>query len=176
MRALDGQAATFHAGDKYPIMTLGYFGTVTPGEEVFTPPPTITFEDLGLSLKITPKVHDANEVTLEVEADFKVLGAASFNGIPVIGNRKFTTRVRLQFNQTAVVAGLVNNTEARVISGLAGTIAVPVLGPLLGRSTTDKDQGEVLLTIKPRLLSSPPSENMTRQIFIGAESRLLTPM
>jgi type II secretory pathway component GspD/PulD (secretin) len=141
-----------------------------------TPSPTFQFEDLGLVLKITPKVHDAREVTLEVEAEFKVLGTTSFNGIPVIGNRKFVTKVRLQFNQSAVIAGLMNNTQARTISGLAGTIGIPVLGPLLGRTTTDKDQGEILLTIKPRLLSSPPSENMTRQIFIGAEQRLITPM
>jgi hypothetical protein len=51
-----------------------------------------------------------------------------------------------------------------------------VLGTLLGRTTTTRDEGEILLTIKPRLMSSPPSENVTREIFIGAESRLLTPM
>lgn len=176
MRSLDGQPASFHVGDKYPIMTLGYFGETTPGEEVYTPPPTITFEDLGLSIKVTPKVHDMREVTLDVEAEFKVLGSVTFNGIPVIGGRKFKTQVRLQFDQAAVVAGLVNNTEARTISGLAGAISIPVLGPLLGSTTTDRDQGEVLLTIKPRLLSQPASENVTRQVFIGAESRLLTPM
>ena len=176
LRAMDGQPTSFHAGDKYPLMTLGYFGTVTPGEEVYRPPPTFQFEDLGLVLKITPKVHDDREVTLDVEAEFKVLGSTSFNGIPVISNRKFNGRVRLQFNQSAVIAGLMNNTHARTISGLAGTIGIPVLGPLLGRTTTDRDQGEVLLTIKPRLLSTPPTQNLTREIFIGPEQRLLTPM
>ena len=101
IRTLDGQAANFHAGDKYPIMTMGYFGKITPGEQVYTPPPTFNFEDLGLVLKITPKVHDSKEVSLDVEAEFKVLGASSFNGIPVIGNRKFTNHVRLQFDQSA---------------------------------------------------------------------------
>jgi general secretion pathway protein D len=117
-----------------------------------------------------------HEVTLEVEAEFKMLSGASFNGIPVISNRKFNTKLRLKFDETAVVAGLVNNTQARSITGLAGTITIPVLGTLLGRTTTTRDEGEILLTIKPRLMSSPPSENVTREIFIGAESRLLTPM
>ena len=176
LRSVDGQPATFHAGDKYPIMTLGYFGNVNPGDQVFTPPPTFTFEDLGLTLKITPKVHDAKEVTLEVEAEFRVLAASSFNGIPVISHRKFANRVRLDFDKSAVVAGLVNNTQATSLSGLAGVVSIPGLGPLLGRTTRDKDQGEVLLLITPRLLSLPATETVSRPIFIGAESRLLTPL
>jgi general secretion pathway protein D len=176
VRALDGQAANFHAGDKYPIMTLGYFGKVTPGEQVYRPPPTFNFEDLGLVLKITPKVHDSREVSLDVEAEFKLLGTTNFNGIPVISNRKFNNHVRLRFDESAVIAGLVNNTTATALSGLAGVVRVPGLGPFLGRTTKDHDQGEVLLVIKPRLLSLPASETAPRPIFIGAESRLLTPM
>ena len=102
VRAVDGQAASFHVGDKYPIMTLGYFGKTTPGEQVYTPPPSFTFEDLGLILKITPKVHDSREVSLDVEAEFKLLGSTNFNGIPVISNRKFLNHVRLRFDESAI--------------------------------------------------------------------------
>jgi general secretion pathway protein D len=176
VRTVDGQPANFHVGDKYPLMTMGYFGNVNPGEEVFRPPPTFNFEDLGLVLKVTPKIHDRSEVTLEVEAEFKVLGTQSFNGIPVIGNRKFTTRVRLGFDQTAIVAGLVNDTESIEKSGLPGVLNIPVLGTAFGRTQKNRDKGEILLLIKPRLLSLPPSEILSKEIFIGAESRLLTPM
>lgn len=167
IRAMDGQAANFHAGDKYPLQTMGFFGVVTPGEEVYRPPPTFNFEDLGLVLKITPKIHDSREVTLEVEAEFKMLGSTSFNGIPVIGNRKFVTRVRLGFDQTAVIAGLVNGSRSTARTGFI---------PLIGRVTKDQDENELVLTIKPKLLSVPPTEIATKPIFIGAESRLLTPM
>lgn len=176
IRAIDGQVANFHAGDKYPLQTMGFFGETTPGEEVFRPPPTFNFEDLGLVLKVTPRVHDAKEVTLEVEAEFKLLGTTSFNGIPVIGNRKFQTQVRLGFNQSAVIAGLVNNTRSTVVSGFPGILRIPILGTLLSRTTKETDEGEILLIIKPRLLSLPPTEVVTRSIFIGAETRLLTPM
>jgi len=176
MRTIDGQAATFHVGDKYPIMTMGYFGPTTPGQQVYRPPPTFNFEDLGLVLKITPKVHDSKEVTLEVEAEFKLLGTQSFNGIPVIGSRKFANRVRLSFDQSAVIAGLVNNTETLSVSGMAGITSVPILGTILSRTTKDREQGEILLVIRPQLLSLPATETIPRPIFIGAESRLLTPM
>ena len=176
VRTVDGQAGSFHAGDKYPIMTMGYFGVVNPGEEVFRPPPTFNFEDLGLVLKITPKIHDSREVSLDVEAEFKLLGTTSFNGIPVINQRKFINRIRMGFDQSAIVAGLVSNTETLERSGLANVLDVPILGSILGRTTKGRDESELLLVIKPRLMSSPTSETVSREIFIGAESRLLTPM
>ncbi len=54
--AVDGQPATFHVGEKYPIMTSGYFGNTSSSGTVYTPPPTINFEDLGLLIKVTPHV------------------------------------------------------------------------------------------------------------------------
>ena len=104
---LDGQAATLHVGEHYPIASNQYVGNTT-GQvgTVYTPPPTITFEDLGLVLKITPSVHLDNEVTLDVDAEFKTLGATSpVSGIPIIASNKYTAKVRLEDGEWAVIAG-----------------------------------------------------------------------
>jgi type II secretory pathway component GspD/PulD (secretin) len=97
MTTLDGQAASFHVGDRYPIITSGYYGStgnVTGNLQTFSPPPVVNFEDLGLVLKVTPAVHGEGEITLDVDASFKVLGSGSLNGIPIIANRKYTGKVR----------------------------------------------------------------------------------
>ena len=77
--ALDGQAASLHVGDRYPVTTSSFTG-VTPGTAGFAP--TIQFVDLGLVLKLTPTIHEDMEVTLDVDAEFKSLGSASVDGIP----------------------------------------------------------------------------------------------
>lgn len=176
LRATDSTPASLHVGEKYPIMTLNYIGTVPEGQQSYTPPPSFNFEDLGLVLKLTPKVHDASEVTLEIDAEFKLLGGASLNGIPIIANRKFQTRARLVFGEAAVISGLVSRNDFRTLSGPAGLLSMPVLGAVLGQRNLSKDDIQVLLVIKPRLLSLPPTEATTREIWVGSESRPRIPL
>jgi len=177
VRSVDGLPATFHVGDKYPILTSGYFGPADfGGDNAYRPPPSFNFEDLGLSIKMTPRIHGMDEVTLEIDTEFKVLGAGSFNGIPVISNRKLTSRVRLKNDEYAVVAGMMTINEARGISGLAGLSQIPGLGALVRRNENSKDSDEVIIVLKPRLLSLPPDQILTRSVWVGTDTRPRIPL
>jgi type II secretory pathway component GspD/PulD (secretin) len=176
LRSLEGQAATFHIGDRFPILTAGYFGAVETEGQVFTPPPSFQFEDLGLSLKITPRVHGTGEITLEVESEFKVLGAGTVNGIPIISTRKFQSVIRLKDGEWAVMAGLLNTSEARNLSGIAGLSSIPYLGALFRNNTTNESEGQTLILFKPTLVNLPPSEAIIRSLWTGSETRPVTPL
>ena len=127
-------------------------------------------------LKVTPKVHGAEEVTLDVDAEFKVLGSGSVNGIPVISNRKFLAQVRLKFDEQAVITGLMNSSQAKTISGLAGLSAVPLMGPLFRNNSKEDSKTEILLLIKPHLMNLPPTEADARPVFVGPDTRPRTPL
>lgn len=168
--AVNGQAATVHVGDKYPLQTQSYLATTGSGD--YRPPPQIQFEDLGLVLKATPYVHTSEEMTLDVEAEFKLLAGSALNGIPVISNRKLQSRVRMKFGETAVVAGLTGGATRKSLSGLPGLIALPPL------RTNDRSEesADLLVTIRPRLTALPPSETVVKPIWAGTETRPLTPL
>jgi general secretion pathway protein D len=176
MRAVDGQAAFLHVGDKYPIQTSGYNVSAIAGSGSAAYAPSFNFEDLGLVLKITPKVHGMDEVTLDVDSEFKALGSGSLNGIPVISNKKFTAQVRLKFDEWAVISGMMDVNQAKTISGIAGLMSVPFVGPLLSENTNDKTDTQALLLIKPRLLNLPPTEADTPPVFVGPDTRPRTPI
>jgi general secretion pathway protein D len=176
LRALEGQAAEFHVGDKYPIITSSYGNTGTPAGSTVALMPSITFEDLGLVLKITPRIHGAEDITMDVDAEFKILTGESLNDIPVIANRKLKSQVRLSSGEYAIVAGLMNTSEARTISGLAGISSLPWLGLLLRQNTRENDTSEAVIVIRPRVISLPGSERPTKAFWTGSETRYPSPL
>lgn len=173
MIALDGQAATLHVGEHYPIASTQYIGS-TAGQtgQVYAPPPNIDFVDLGLVMKVTPSMHDDHEITLDVESEFKTLGAVSaVAGIPVINNRSYKGKLRLHEGEWAVIAGLVQHTDSETRTGWPGLIRIPLLGRLFSQNMTEHDSSQVLLVLKPYVLSAPAWDNPTKGIWVGSETR-----
>jgi general secretion pathway protein D len=170
IRSVSGQKATLHVGERYPIVTAGY-QTTTSIAGSYTPPPSFTFEDLGLNLTLTPFVHDSEEVSLDIDAEFKVLTGQSVNGLPVISNRAIKEYVRLKFGDWAVVAGLLNNQEGHTIAGLAGLARIPGLGPLTSTHERDRSGDELLVMLRPVLLTLPPGDAGSRTFRTGPDQR-----
>jgi len=182
-RSVDGEPATIHVGQKYPILTGAFVGTTgvsntsgAIGTAAYQPPPSFTFEDLGLSLKATPHVHGTGDVSLTVEAEFKVLGGASVNDIPIIANRSLKSDVSLKMGEWAVIAGLIDATDARTLAGIAGVASIPLIGPLTSNVTRNTSADQVLILLRPTLLTAPPDNSLTHVFRMGAEVRPLTPL
>lgn len=178
VRAQSGQAATFHAGDRYPVITAGYFGSVPASQQsqVYAPAPSFTYEDLGIEVKVTPHVHGADEMTLSVETTFEVLSGQANNGIPILGSRKLKTETRVRDDEWTVVAGLSSSTRSKSVSGIWGFADAPVLGNLFKQTSTDKESSYVLIGVRPHLLSLPPDQMATKAIAFGTETRAITPL
>jgi general secretion pathway protein D len=168
--ALDGQAATLHVGEKYPIITSGYFGNTSGSGTVYTPPPTINFEDLGLLIKLTPHVTSQDLVTLDLDAEVKLLGATTSNGIPIVANTQYQSKVDVANGEWAVLAGLTSTQEMKIITGL------PILSyiPLLRNNTITKDNSATLIILKPHVTIAPPSQSPALKVWAGSESRTPT--
>ena len=150
--------------------SVGAINSGTNGTGIYAPPPTFNFEDLGLIVKVTPHVHGTDEVTLEVSTEFKLLESTSVDGIPVISNKKFESKVRLVRGEWAVLAGLMTSSDARTITGIPGLSLIP----FLRNNTVSKDLGQTLIILKPHITIPPPTEFPTREAWTGTETKLPT--
>jgi type II secretory pathway component GspD/PulD (secretin) len=155
-----------------------YAGSVPAGQQgqVYAPPPVFTFQDLGVQVKVTPHIHGMSETTLAIDTSYQLLTGTSVNGIPIIGRRELNTQVRLRDNEWAVVAGLMNPSTSKAISGFWGLAQIPLVGNLFRQTTTDKEDSNILIVIKPHLLSLPPDQIVTRQLRVGTETRPFNPL
>lgn len=176
LRASHGMAAELHIGERFPIINASFQAPdLDPGQPpAQVPVPSFTFEDLGLSFKVTPTVHGTREITLLIETEFKLLAGGSVNGVPILANRSFTTQVRLEEGETAVVSGMTIVEARKSGSGLAGLAELPWIGKLFRSNTVQMNQSDLLLTITPRLLRLPGSEvEKPLEIRYGPEERPL---
>jgi hypothetical protein len=67
-------------------------------------------------------------------------------------------------------------SEAISVSGLAGLSQVPGLKWLVRQNTKSHDSDEVIIVMKPHLLSMSPDEMVTRSVWVGTESRPMRPL
>jgi Flp pilus assembly secretin CpaC len=93
-----------------------------------------------------------------------------------VSNRQIKSTVTLKEGEWGVVAGLVTSTEARTISGLAGVATLPLVGRFLRQNNNENDGEEVLMVIKPRLITVPPTEVLTPLVRVGSEERPFIPL
>ncbi len=120
--------------------------------------PSAEYEDLGLKVKATPRLHPNNEVTLQLQFDIKSLSGTSINGIPILTNRQIEQTIRLRENETSILSGLIQSNKMESTSGLPWTSTQPGIGLLTGEDTGNIQQTEMLILVTPRALRLPPYE------------------
>ncbi len=160
--------ATANQADNTVSVILNTAAFVPPGGAPQIAYPGSEYEDLGLKVRATPRIHADNEVTLRLEFEIRSLSGVTFNGIPVISNRTVQQTVRLRENETTVLSGIVQREETRAITGLPGFARVAAAGHLAGRRNTQRQDTELLIVITPRQLRLAPRTN--RSIYAGREA------
>ncbi len=164
----DGQTATFHVGEKYPIASAlfsGFAGSVS----TLANPISVTQEDLGLVLKMIGRVNGEGEITIDTEAEFKSLGNQTYNTVPSINQRQFKGTVRLREGECAVIAGMEEVDQSTSRNGLLGLGQIPGLDQVLSDNSRHRSTSDTLIVIKPTITRLPMSPAISPQFLLGSE-------
>ena len=169
--AREGKEATLFIGDRVPIVTSVFTSVLpVPTDQPFNAPPTAQYEQLGLRLTVTPRLHSKTEMTLVLKLEDKQIGAQAIPGLPVISNRTVEQQVRLKEGEALLVAGIQGTTTDNVITGTPGLSALPVIGHLFKRSEPHVQNSELVILLTPHIVRLPARERIAmRTLPVGTE-------
>lgn len=173
LRAGQGSDATFHLGEKYPILNASYAPIYNSpqiakvlGSQSYTAPfPSVSYEDLGLQAKVKPTIHGDGSISLQLELQVRSLTGQSSNGVPVISNREYKGSITLNDGEPAFVAGEISRTDTLSMSGIPGLGMVPGLNMAMVSNTKQEDDDELMIAITPHVVSNFNRE--TPEIWIS---------
>jgi type II secretory pathway component GspD/PulD (secretin) len=159
LRATQGKDTSLKIGSRYPILNASFapvFNSAAISQNIqnntFQPAfPSFNYEDLGLTVKAKPTVHGDEEVSLDLEMQFRVLGTTSLNGVPVISNREYKGSIGLKDDEPAVIAGMISHSELRSLNGIPGLGSVPLLNSVAVTNSKENNEDELLIVITPHI-------------------------
>ena len=151
VRTVDGQPAKIHVGDRVPLQSASIQDATGQSRTLYE------YHDIGIALDVIPKYHldDSIFVDLNVEVSSlgQNLGTAAAPAF-AIGTRNVHTTMILRESETAVLGGLISETEQHSLNGLPWVDPNGVLGHLFSSHGDTAQRSELILTITPHLVRS----------------------
>jgi len=125
---------------------LGFFGNVNTY--------SVTQKNIGINLRVTPRINEKTKITLLVDATVEaLLSAAEINtDQPRSTNRTVKTQVTVSDGDTVIIGGLIaenileNKKFVPVLSDL------PFIGKMFQSTQLTKEQRELLIFITPNVV------------------------
>jgi len=140
---------------------MGYSGSQGGGSYE----PDIEQRDVGLTVKVTPRISPNGNVFLTVEETFEqVLGEQIINGQawPTVTSRKLSADVSVVNGATVVLGGLVKSAKSNSESGIPYLMDIPYIGKyLFGSTKKSEERSEMLVFLTPYVIED--DEDMRKE-------------
>ncbi len=143
---LDNQEASILVGSEVPVITGS-----TASANNNNPFQTITRQEIGIKLTVTPQINEGDAVQLSLEQEVSSLSGVSASDI-ITDKRTIKTSVLVNDSQTIVLGGLIDDDIQE------STEKVPILGdmPFIGRlfraDRTQKVKRNLMVFIRPTIV------------------------
>jgi general secretion pathway protein D len=175
LRASQNQLTSLLVGERYPIVNATFspiyntqaIANVIGNGSYIAPVPSVSYEDLGLSLKVTPVVHTDSTVSMKLELQLRSLGASSVNGIPIINNRQYSGSISVPAGESSVIGGIISEADQRMVNGWPFLSRVPGLTFTASEHDKNVNNADLLIVITPHILRMPVQESVAITLPMG---------
>ena len=149
---MDGQEATLKVIQNQPYAELTYeVGTTNITGKSYK------FIEVGVTLAVTPRINENNFITMEIKPEISTIigtyDAAGGQGVPIVKKSVAETTVSVKDGVTIIIAGMINETKDKQVSGIPLLRSIPVLGALFRWTTEDTANAETIVFLTPRIVT-----------------------
>ena len=124
-------------------------------------------EDIGISLKVTPRLSSNNKVTLKVEAVLEdiVPGSSAAADRPTTTKRKVVTNAIVNHGQTVILGGLMKSSGGKTISKIPILGDIPILGALFTSTGYSESKINVVIYLTPYIVRNSRDLSRLREFL-----------
>ncbi|MCX5847541.1 MAG: hypothetical protein NTW12_14510 [Deltaproteobacteria bacterium] len=147
----DNREAKIQVGQQVPLMTSETYGT--PG---VSPQRNFQYRDIGIILKVKPRINAGGLVSLELYQEISNYETITLSGESqiLLNKTDVTTDLVVQDNQTIVIGGLIREDTSKSRSGIPLLSKIPILGWLFGYTEDETKRQEIIILLTPHVIKN----------------------
>jgi len=163
----DNRDAKIQVGQQVPLITSETYGTVG-----VSPVRNFQYRDIGIILKVKPRINAGGLVSLELYQEI-----STYETIRVAGSEELllnktdvTTELVVQDNQTIVIGGLIREDTSKSRTGIPFLSKIPILGWLFGGTEDETKRQEIIILLTPRVIKNQKEAKDVSSEFVDKMS------
>lgn len=149
---MNNKEASIYVGQTQSILTQAQQSTTGQANIINN----YSREDIGITLKIKPRLSNQNKVALDVETQIEDIlpGSGSSADRPTTTKRKIVTTAVVNNGETIVLGGLIKNSGGKSITKVPILGDIPILGELFKSRGTADSNVNVIVYLTPYVVKN----------------------
>jgi type IV pilus assembly protein PilQ len=149
---LDNRPAEVLVGDRVPIRVIDVSSQQTgaPGSQV--PRATVSFQQTGINLKVTPHVTANRQILMQLHAERSAVKPASVDIGFTFQTQQADAQVLVNDGETIVMGGLTETDLTLTKTGIPFLVDLPIVGRLFGFTSQTEERRDLIILITPHIV------------------------
>ncbi len=144
---LDNEEAEIIVGEERPFLTSSQ--SMDTGAIVRT----YEFKDIGLTMRMTPRITGDNQIQMELFQEIKNFVAESDIGAVTTTKRQARTTIRIADSQMAAIGGLIREDQLDQVTQVPCLGNIPFIGYLFKGDRKTRTKSNLLIFITPYIIA-----------------------
>jgi len=150
---LDNRQAEILVGDRVPIRVIDVSSVgAGGGTGTSVPRATVSFQQTGINLRVTPHVTGTRQILMEVHAERSNVRPAAVDIGFTFQTQQADNQILVSDGETAVIGGLTVTEVTVTKSGIPFLVDLPILGKLFGFTSQTENRRDLLILITPHII------------------------